>query len=117
MANERRRRYNAYSGNTTDNPLLVGALTFNSAGLAALPTVASNEYLAITFGPLTTTPEIAWITAHNFGQTTATILRGRETSTPSQWPAGTRWAHGPTTWDFDYLRTPMSRVYARANYR
>jgi hypothetical protein len=85
--------------------------------LAAFPTVSSAEYVVIVFAPLSTTPEIAYITAHNFGQTNATILRGREGTTGTQWAAGTRWAHVPTSVDWDYLRTPMSRLYARANYK
>jgi hypothetical protein len=117
MANQARRRYNFMSGTLTDNPLLIGATTFNSAGLAAFPTVSSTEYAAITISPLSLTPEIVWITAHTFGQTVATIIRGRESTSALQWSSGTRWAHTATTWDYSYLKTPMSRTYARANYR
>lgn len=117
MANERRSRYNSFSGTITDNPLTNVAVTMNSAGLAAFPTVTSVEYVAIIFDPLGLNPEIAYITAHNFGQTTATIVRGREGTTGTQWSAGTRWAHSATTVDFDYLKTPMSRMFARMNFR
>lgn len=117
MANERRSRYNSFSGTTTDNPLLSGATTLNSAGLAAFPSVTSVEYVAIVLDPLGTNPEIVYITAHNFSQTTATIVRGREGTTGTQWPLGTRWAHSATTEDFSYLKTPMSRMFARMNFR
>lgn len=117
MANERRRRHAFFSGTVSDNPLSSGATTLNSPGLAAFPTVTSNEYVAIVFDPQGPTPEIAWMTAHNFGQTTGTIVRGREGTTGRAWNSGTRWTHTATTWDFDYLKTPMSRMFARMNFR
>lgn len=117
MANETRRRYDFFSGTVTDNPLGAGAGTLNSAELSAFPTVPAAEYVVIIFDPLGPDPEIAYMTAHTSGQTTGTILRGREGTTGQEWAAGTDWVHGPTVTDFDYLRTPMSRLYARANYR
>lgn len=117
MANETRRRYGFFSGTITDNPLTIGATTLNSAGLAAFPTVSSAEYVALSLDPLSTNPEIVWMTSHNFGQTTGIIVRGQESTTARQHASGTRWSHAATTHDFNYLKTPMTRLFARMNYR
>lgn len=119
MANERRLRSDSDSGTITDNPLLIGATTMNSAGLSTFPVVDSTSYMAITLDPLglAGAPEIVWITAHTSANTAATIVRGKEGSTARQHALNTRWSHGPTSEDFDHLKTPMSRMYARANFK
>lgn len=117
MANELRLHANWVSGQVTDNPLLIGANTMNSSALASLPVVDTTNYAALTLDPASTSPEIVWVTAHTGGATVATILRAQESTTPKQFSAGTRWVHAPTSWDFNYLKTPMSRLYAKANYR
>jgi hypothetical protein len=106
MANEKRLRSLALGGWIEDNPLTSGAVAINSAGLAAMPAVGATEHMAITLDPdgKFGAPEIAWVTAHTLGATTATIVRGRET-----WNAGVgvarqhdrdvAWVHTPTLED------------------
>lgn len=117
MANERRMRFASQWGTITNNPLLIGGLTMNSAELASLPAVTSSQYAAIVLDPLSTNPEIVWVTAHTASATSATIVRGREGTSARQHNVGTRWSHAPTLYDFDYGKTPLTRVYARANFR
>lgn len=106
MANEKRIRALAVGGLVTDNPLTAAAVTLNSDGLAALPAVGATEHAAIILDPDGTfgAPEVAWVTAHSVGATSATIVRGRET-----WNAGVGvarqhdrdvpWVHCPTIED------------------
>lgn len=117
MANETRVRYDFLSGTISDNPLTNTATTLNSPGLAAFPTVTSQQYAAITLDPFSTNPEIVWITAHVFGQNTATIVRGREGSAQRQHVSGTRWSHAPTAFDDNYPKSPVTRIYARSMWR
>ena len=123
MANDQRVRYNSYSGTITDNPLLIGATTMTSAELASFPVVTATQYVPITLDPMGIggRPEVVYITAHTASATTATILRGQEqafgSSAARQHLQGTRWSHGPTAYDLTYGDNPMSRLYARANFR
>ena len=102
MANEYRVRASGVQGTITDNPLLVGATTMNSAGLADLPAIGATQFAAITLDPLGTAgaPEVVWVTAHTAATTTATIVRAREGTTARQHAAGTAWVHGPTPADY-----------------
>lgn len=108
MANDYRLRGNFLSGTVTDNPLLVGATTMNSAGLAALPVIDATTHMAITFDPngLAGAPEIAYITAHAAGATTATIVRAREGTGARQHAALTAWMNAPTALDYPTSRFP-----------
>ncbi len=83
-------------GTITDNPLLVGATTMNSAGLANLAAVASAEAF-ITLDPnrIAGAPEIVVVTAHTGSATSATIQRGQFGTTARQHASGTAWVHGP----------------------
>lgn len=104
MANAKRIRALAVGGLVEDNPLAAGGVTLNSAGLAAMPAIASTEHAAITFDPdgLFGDPEVSWITAHTAAATSATILRGQEGTTARQHDRDVPWVHGPTpAGDFD----------------
>lgn len=83
-------------GTITDNPLLVGATTMNSAGLANLAAVASAEAF-ITLDPnrVAGAPEIVVVTAHTGSATSATIQRGQFGTAARQHASGTAWVHGP----------------------
>lgn len=98
-----RLRFNFIGGMITDNPLTSGATAMNSDAFAALPTIASPDYAAITIDPDGTegAPEIAWITAHTAAATSATVSRGQEGTTALQHSQDVYWAHGPTLQDYD----------------
>jgi hypothetical protein len=103
MANERRRMSNFRSGSITDNPLTVGATTFNSAELAGFDVVASEEFRPIVLDPGgdDNGPEIAYVTAHTSSATSATIVRGREGTSAVEHPTGTLWVHAPLISDIE----------------
>lgn len=57
-------------------------------------------YVPITLqDPSTAAYEIVWATSHTAGSATATVLRGRENTTTTLWPAGTLWTISPTLRD------------------
>ncbi len=97
-----RLRGNFLSGQVADNPLLVGATTFTSPGLASLPVVANGDYMTIVFDPSGSggSPEIAYVTAHTLAATSATILRAQEGTGARQHAATTVWINSPTAYDF-----------------
>jgi hypothetical protein len=117
VANELRLHANWVNGQVTDNPLLIGASTMNSVALASLPVVDTTNYAALTLDPASASPEIVWVTAHTAAATVATILRAQENTTAKQFSAGTRWVHAPTAYDYNYGKNPMTRLFAKANYR
>lgn len=100
--NALRLRGNFLSGGVGDNPLLVGATTLNSPGLAALPVVDSAHHLALTLDPSGSagSPEVVWVTAHGSGATSATILRAQETTGARQHAQNVQWINAPTKLDF-----------------
>ena len=108
MANEIRVRSAVLAGTITDNPLLVGATSFNSARLADVPAIGATEHYPIVLDPLGVNgaPEVVWITAHTASQTSATITRAREGTTARQHQSGTTWYHGPSV--NDYVRVVTS---------
>lgn len=112
MANDKRLRALAVGGLVEDNPLTVGAVALNSAGLAALPAVGGTEQAAIIFDPdgWFGAPEVAYVTAHTVGTTTATIVRGREGSTARPHDRDVPWVHSPTPWDFSPALTKAGAV-------
>jgi len=96
MANERLLRQNFISGTITNNPLLAGDTTLNSANLANLIAVTSTSFVKIVLNPLGDTaysvgPEIVYVTAHTASQTSATIARGKEGTTGIQHATGCPW--------------------------
>ena len=97
-----RKKAGFISGTITDNPLLIGATTFNSAALASVPEVASPDIVTIVLDPVGTggAPEIAYITAHTAAATVATISRAAESTTARQHASAITWFAGPTSKDF-----------------
>lgn len=100
-------RGNNSFGVTTDAPLTAGATTFNSAGLATLPTV-SAAHAVIVLDPkrLNGEPEIVVVTSHTALATVATITRGQYGTVARSHPTGTPWAHVPV--DEDYIEVLTS---------
>lgn len=103
MANYYRKRYNFIGGLVEDNPLSSGATTLTSAGLAAVGTLGTDEYMVVILDPdgVDGEPEIAYITAHTSAATTATISRGLESSTARAHDRDTPWVHAATAQDFE----------------
>lgn len=102
MANEIRLRQNFLGGKVEDNPLSAVATTLTSAGLAYMSAVTSTSHMPFVLDPdgIFGEPEIAYVTAHTGGATTATIARGQEGTTARGHQRDVDWVHGPTTRDF-----------------
>lgn len=92
-----RLRTNNVFGTTTNNPLAIGGLTLNSAGLADLAAVAGGNEALITLDPdrINGAPEIVRVTAHTGAATSATITRGQFGTSARAHPVNTRWVCGP----------------------
>jgi len=118
VANEKRLRTNFLTGAIDTADLTSTSTTMNSAGLAAAPVVDTTNHLPIVFDPAGSsgTPEIAYITAHTAGATSATIVRGQEGSTARAVVQGTKWANGPTVRDFAPAGRFASFSKTGANY-
>ena len=114
MANELRVRQNFIGGLVEDNPLTASATTLTSAGLASIPAIDTTQHFPITFDPdgLYGAPEVAYVTAHTTAATTATILRGQESTVARQHKQDMNWTHGPTLRDF----TPNRILIKRAGF-
>lgn len=104
-------RGNNAQGAISDNPLLVGATTMNSAGLANLPTVTAGNHAVIILDPLRTAgaPEIIIVTAHSAAATSATVTRGAYGTTARQHASGVAWVHAPTIDDVVQVLTSVTR--------
>jgi hypothetical protein len=102
MANEIRLRSNFQSGTITDNPLLVGSTTINSAGFASLPVVDTTNHLILVLDPtgIGGAPEIVRVTAHTAAATVVTGVRGAGGTAARQHSTNTAWFHAPV--DSDY---------------
>lgn len=111
MANERRMREAFKAGTITDNPLLVGGTTVNSAAFAGLPVVDSSHFLPIVLDPLGAGngPEIVWITAHSSAATSATVVRGREGTSAAQHANTTPWVCAPLPSDVTAMAASAER--------
>lgn len=78
----------------------------SSPELSDLPDVTAPDYMPLILDPakLGGEPEIVWVTAHTGGDTTATVVRGKETlygsSAGRAHLTGVAWAHGPTAGEF-----------------
>lgn len=108
-AGPRIRGNNAY-GVTTDNPLAVGATTFNSTSLTLLPAVAAAHAIVVldpkrVFGQ----PEIVVVTAHTGLSTSATITRAQYGTVARSHPVGTAWAHVTINEDYVPILTSTTR--------
>lgn len=107
-----RLHYNFIGGRVEDNPLAAAAVTFNSAGLAALPAVVSPDFVPIVFDPdgYEGAPVIKYITAHTIGATSATITDvAQEGTTAREISRDTPWVHAVTADQLVYV----SRVQVR----
>lgn len=103
-------RNNGVFGNITDNPLAIGATSFNSPGLANLG-VVSGDHAIVTLDPLRQygAPEIVMITSHTGSATVATITRGMYGTIARAHTVGTLWANAPVTEDFFVEVTSSTR--------
>jgi hypothetical protein len=102
MANELAKRTNFVGGLVENNPLLASDTTLTSAALAAAPVVDSTSHCTIILDPdgVAGAPEIAWITVHTSGATTATIQRAAESTAARDHLRDTPWIHAPTAADY-----------------
>lgn len=103
-------RQNSIFGTVADDPLTIGATSFNSAGLASFGVVSGNHAIA-TLDPLKTNgnPEIIMITAHTGSATVATIQRGMFGTSAREHPSGTLWVHAAIGTDFIEVLTSGTR--------
>lgn len=101
--------YNFQSGTITDNPLLIGATTINSAAFANLPEIAGDDRLYLVLDPdgSAGTPEVVLVTAHGAAATSVTVTRGQQTSmgggAARQHLLGEAWTLAATAQDLRYL--------------
>lgn len=107
MANEIRVRQNITKGKISDSPLTAAASQINSLQFASLPVIDSTMHMPLTLAPVgidgngaAIATEIVWVIGHAANATYVDVLRGRENTTPTQYPNGTAWAHAQTAWDF-----------------
>lgn len=103
-------RQNGQFGTVTDNPLLIGAGTFNSAELADMQAVTA-AHATVTLDPLKEfgDPEIVVVTVHTPAATVATITRGAYGTSARQHPQGTLWVHAALDEDFTEVLTSGTR--------
>lgn len=103
-------RSNNVFGTTLDNPLMSGATSFNSTGLANLDTIIT-QHAIITLDPLRQfgNPEIVIVTAHTASASIVTIVRGAYNTTTRSHPQGTLWVHAPLDEDFIEIVTSVTR--------
>lgn len=102
MANERAVRTNFIGGLVENNPLLATDTALTSAALAAAPVVDALSHCTIILDPdgVAGPPEIAWITVHTSGATTATIQRAVESTSARDHLRDTPWIHAATAADY-----------------
>jgi len=108
-AGSRVRANNVY-GTVSDNPLLIGAISYTSLGLSLLPAIASpTQHAVVVLDPkrVNGEPEIVVVTSHTALGTTATITRAAYGTTARAHPQGTAWAHVPVGPD-DYMAVVTS---------
>lgn len=60
---------------------------------------AGNYLPIVLLDPSTKVHEKVWLTSHAADAETATVVRGRESTAPRAWPAGTQWIVAPTVRD------------------
>lgn len=97
-----RLRQNFQGGTISDNPLLIGATSANSASFTSLPVVASPDIIVLVLDPngIFGAPEITYVTAHTASATTVTITRGQEGSAARQHTVNEPWIWADTALDF-----------------
>lgn len=96
---------NFSSGTITDNPLLIGGTTINSANFASVPTVATPNTMWLVLDPTGSAgaPEIVQVTAHTASATSMTVVRAQQSTTARQHLTGTSWVIAVTKADLDEL--------------
>ena len=116
MANEKRLRQAFIAGFITDNPLLIGATSLNSAELVNLALVDGTKHCAIVLDrdEVNGSPEIVYVTSHGAGAGVATIVRSREGTTAREHPVNTVMHVVPTLRDWKFGDITMLR-YVTAN--
>lgn len=117
MPSGSRVRANNVYGTVSDNPLLIGAVSFTSLGLSLLPAI-SGQHAVIVIDPKRVwgEPEIVVVTSHLAMGTTATITRGQYGTVARQHPQLTSWAHVPVGPD-DYVAIVTSGTRPSDPYR
>ncbi len=115
MANEVAVRANFIGGLVENNPLLASDTALTSAALAAAPVVDATSHCTIILDPdgVAGAPEIAWITVHTSGATTATIQRAVESTSARDHLRDTPWIHAPTAADYG-LGATRDRAWQKA---
>ena len=113
-----RLRFDAVRGETS-TALSPASVSFSSPGLARIGTVGGGDTALVCFyvtdanGNITASENVS-ITAHNIGDTSATILRGQEGTTPQSWPVNTAWSHGWSVADVSDVEFLTSAETTRA---
>jgi hypothetical protein len=76
----------------------IGDTTLTSNAFATLPSGQTTSAVTplVLHNPAAGTHEVVWVTAHTASATTATVVRGKESSTAQAWPTGTQWICAPT---------------------
>jgi hypothetical protein len=89
------------------NPVAINELAIVAAGIADLPAynaAADSRYLPLIIHNIAIPAyEIVWVTNHNVGSTSATVLRGQEGTAARDWDAGTKVSMGPSVRDLALL--------------
>lgn len=106
MATTYRRRVNFIGGLLTAQANGASAVAGTSVGLisdgfAALPTLGTDEYVAITIDPdgIDGAPHVMYLTTHTAGSVSATGVTGQEDTTPRSHDIDTTWVHAATLRD------------------
>ena len=86
---------------TLTAPVATSDTVLQSAEFASLATGYStaNYFPIILLNPATRTHEKCWLVGHSAASTSATFVRGRESTAAQTWPTGTQWVSGPTIRD------------------
>jgi hypothetical protein len=103
------RRVRNYWFGTLKTAATISATTLSCDDFAPLQTnYSTDSYLPLVLhDPATKLFEVVWLTAHASAATTATVERGKESSTARAWPAGTQILCAPTVRDGT---SPMARA-------
>lgn len=100
MANEYRVPADFMYGTLT-SAVSLSDTSLSSSEFSGVRTISGTSTFTpiVLLDPSSRRYEVVWLTTHGTGATTATVLRGKETSVAQDWPAGTQWLASPTTRD------------------
>ncbi len=86
------RIYQDFISFVTDADPGASGTSLSAPGLADLAIVNPDDYISLTLDPekVFGDPEIVWVSAHSSSATTATIVRGQETTANRAHPIGTK---------------------------